>query len=551
MARPRFSEALVTRRHELGLSISQASKILKLREDVLIAFEEGDYDHLPQSGYAQGMLSSYARYLGLNAREIVDLFQEDLYVHRTGTASHELRRRTRDTQAGRGVSGYDLVNEVGSRPKAYVEYRPLLPTSGGPAGDMGYFATTAPVRSRSSVPLVGMGAAAPGTRSSYSSSRESELAWTREGERRRPYNSAGERDRGPQGPSRRRAVERRRRPDDQAGRLISEGQRSPERAYDGRSQVRSNRLYRRDDVSTRRVSPSEYVDDLRYDDRANPYAPASTISGRRSSRNIAQVERPNVRRRSAGPQRQVRGVRPPTRGGALGAVEGFFSDPRRALFAIVIVATALITAILIFSVGSCVRGGQETTGGQTVEVSNATQGDAADDATTPAGDATAGDGADDASGDDAAGDETPDGEATDGETEGEATDGETDGEDPADPSADAEPEETVVSVELASGGYSWLEIVCDGESVVADGMTGPWSQEFTVYDSITVQVGDPSVVKVTKNGERVDFTSSAGGVESVTIKGTPRPEGAEDGEGAGTGADASADPAGQTGTDGL
>ena len=166
MSRPRFSEALVTRRHELGLSVSQASKILKLREDVLIAFEEGDYDHLPQSGYAQGMLSSYARYLGLNAREIVDLFQEDLYVHQTGTASHELRRRTRDTQAGRGISGYDVVNEAGSRPKAYVEYRPLLPTSGGPAGDMGYFATTAPVRSRSSVPLVGSGTQAPVARSS-------------------------------------------------------------------------------------------------------------------------------------------------------------------------------------------------------------------------------------------------------------------------------------------------------------------------------------------------------------------------------------------------
>ena len=136
MPRPQFSEALVMRRHELGLSVSQASKILRLREDVLIAFEEGDFEHLPQSGYAQGMLSSYARYLGLNAREIVDLFQEDLYQYQHGTSSHELRRRTRDTQAGRGVSGYDLPNEAGSRPKAYVEYRPLLPTSGGPAGDV-------------------------------------------------------------------------------------------------------------------------------------------------------------------------------------------------------------------------------------------------------------------------------------------------------------------------------------------------------------------------------------------------------------------------------
>ena len=130
MPRPRFSEVLVSRRHELGLSVSQASRTLKLREDVLIAFEEGDFERMPQSGYAQGMLSSYARYLGLNARELVDLFQEELYQHQHGTSSHELRRRTRQTQSGRGVTGYDVPNEASSRPKAYVEYRrvaiPLL-----------------------------------------------------------------------------------------------------------------------------------------------------------------------------------------------------------------------------------------------------------------------------------------------------------------------------------------------------------------------------------------------------------------------------------------
>ena len=343
MARPRFSEALVMRRHELGLSVSQASKILKLREDVLIAFEEGDYDHLPQSGYAQGMLSSYARYLGLNAREIVDLFQEDLYVHQTGTASHELRRRTRDTQAGRGVSGYDLVNEAGSRPKAYVEYRPLLPTSGGPAGDMGYFATTAPVRSRSSVPLVGMGSALPSSRSGYEGGSPALPAagYARTDDHRRPYNSRTERDRAPYDGAR-----RRRRAEDQAGRPVGDAR---ARARAARDRARSGRPYRRDDVSTRQVRGGEYTDDMRYDDRANPYAPASTISGRRSSRNIAQVERPNVRRRSGSPQRQGRGGRrPPARGGALGAVEEFFSDPRRALFALVILLTAVLTAILLF-----------------------------------------------------------------------------------------------------------------------------------------------------------------------------------------------------------
>ena len=166
MALPRFSEALAQRRRDLGLSLSQASRTLKLREDVLLAFEEGDFEHMPQSGYAQGMLSSYARYLGLNAREIVDLFTEELYQYQHGTSSHELRRRTRQTQSGRGISGYDMPNEVGSRPKAYVQYRPLLPSGGGPAGDLGEFATTAPARPRGSVPLAGTGSPAPGTRGS-------------------------------------------------------------------------------------------------------------------------------------------------------------------------------------------------------------------------------------------------------------------------------------------------------------------------------------------------------------------------------------------------
>ena len=122
MPRPRFSEMLVARRRQLGISITQASKTLKLKEQALIAFEEGDFENIPQSGYAQGMLSSYARYLGLNPREVVDLFQEEVFEHEHGTYSHELRRKTRDTQSGRGISGYDVPNEAESRPKAYVQY---------------------------------------------------------------------------------------------------------------------------------------------------------------------------------------------------------------------------------------------------------------------------------------------------------------------------------------------------------------------------------------------------------------------------------------------
>ena len=508
MPRPRFSEALLERRRELGLSIGQASRILKLREDVLVAFEEGDYEHMPQSGYAQGMLSSYARYLGLNAREIVDLFQEELYEHRHGTSSHELRRRTRQTQAGRGVSGYDLVNEAGSRPKAYVEYRPLLPSSGGPAGDMGYFATTSPARSTSSVPLGGAAPIVPASRGSYSSQGARPFDAAPQG--RHPYNQAPARERAQGSTARRRAAGSRRR----------SGARAPE-------DVVERSRYRRDDVSTRRVRPSEYTDDMRLDDRANPYAPASTISGRRSSRNIASIERPNVRRRgSSGPRRGTSGRgsrRPPARGGVMGVVEEFFSSPRRALFAIIVLCAAALTAIVVLSVGSCVSGRAQggRNEGQTVAVNSATQdgsgtGSAADDA-----------GADDA--------DSPEGEASDSEEEPQPTedaeaDASGDAESPEEGeegSAAKEPKETIVEVSVANGGYSWVEVLCDGVSEVAEGVTGPWSQTYNVHDSITVQVADTSVVTVTENGEPADFTSHAGGVASVTIKGTPLPEPAE------------------------
>ena len=483
MPRPRFSEVLVTRRHELGLSVSQASKILRLREDVLIAFEEGNYDHMPQSGYAQGMLSSYARYLGLNAREIVDLFQEELYEHNHGTSSHELRRRTRQNQSGRGVSGYDVLNEADSRPKAYVEYRPLLPSSGGPAGDMGDFATSSPARPRTSIPLAGSDA----SRAASSPTHRYNTAPTRE---RTGTSTARRRS---QGQRRRRASSN----GDGASRLLNESRYAPGRGEDASSRALTGRLYRRDDVSTRRVGAGEYTDDLRYDDQASPYAPASTISGRRSSRNIASVERPNVRRqRSRSHGSSSRRGRRRRLEGPLDVVREFFSSPSRALFAIIVLLAIVLTAILVLSVSSCVSSGsQSSDDGQIVAVNSVTS-DTDEDADTTD-------------------DETAEAESTDDEADGDTSD---------------EDGETVVEVSVASGEVSWVEIECDGESEVADTLTGPWSATYTVYDSITIQAANPSVVTVTENGEAVDFPSHASGMGSVTIEGTPLAEDAEDAE---------------------
>lgn len=518
MPRPRFSEMLLQRRRQLGLTCEQASRILKLREDVLIAFEEGDFESMPQSGYAQGMLSSYARYLGLNAREVVDLFQEELYEYVNGSGSHELRRRTRDTIAGRGISGYDVVNEAGSRPKAYVEYHGLLPTAGGPAGDMGNFATVTPARPRQSVPLAGLG---PSAVAAYG--REDHAY--QQPRQQRPYNSGqAYESRQQRSTARRRASGQRRPQSDPAGRLLREGQQGVvDRDRDlvaprGRAgQARTQRLYQRDDVSTRSVRRGEYRDDLRYDGVASPYERASTISGRRSSRNIASVERPNVRRRQPSERSGAQGGRrrqPARRGGVAGFVDAFLSDRRRALLLLLLVLAAVLTLILVFSVKSCTGSAQSAqTGSKTVNVTTA-QGSGQDSSQG------SGSGSDASS---SASDSKQDQAASVASGSGFTATGDAASGDQVQADAAATPERTVVQVSLASGEASWVEVTVDGKSVVADNLTGAWSQTYTVTDSIAIQVSNVDAVTVTNNGKKVDFSSKTSGVGTLTIKGTPAP----------------------------
>ena len=520
---------LLQRRRQLGLTCEQASRILKLREDVLVAFEEGNFESMPQSGYAQGMLSSYARYLGLNAREVVDLFQEELYEYVNGSGSHELRRRTRDTIAGRGISGYDVVNEAGSRPKAYVEYHGLLPTAGGPAGDMGNFATVTPARPRQSVPLAGLG---PSAVAAYG--REDHAY--QQPRQQRPYNSdQALESRQQRSTARRRASGQRRPQSDPAGRLLREGQQGVvDRDRDlvaprGRAgQARTQRLYHRDDVSTRSVRRGEYRDDLRYDGVASPYERASTISGRRSSRNIASVERPNVRRRQPSERSGAQGGRrrqPARRGGVAGFVDAFLSDRRRALLLLLLVLAAVLTLILIFSVKSCTGSAQSAqTGSKTVNVTTAQ--DSGQDSSQGSGS--------DSDTSSSASDSKQDQAASDASGFGSTATGDAASGDQAQADAAATPEQTVVQVSLASGETSWVDVTVDGKSVVADNLTGAWSQTYTVTDSIAIQVSNVDAVTVTNNGKKVNFSSKTSGVGTLTIKGTPAPATDE------TGGDASA-----------
>ena len=464
MPRPRFSEMLVTRRRQLGLSISQASQVLRLKEQVLIAFEEGDFDHIPKSGYAQGMLSSYARYLGLNPRQVVNQFSADLSDY---------------VQSGAPRSGEDDVVGYGSSP--YVASRGLLPTSGGPAGDLGAFATTSQPHSRQqSAPLVNqrryVGSLHDEPERVYGYDVEDEYYAQQE---QRPYTT-----RQPYSNQRTRAASARAR---------------ARRSSDRSSYARSG-SYVRDEVTTRRVTPTQYTDDLRYDDETSQYEAASTSSGRRKSRNIASTRRPNVKRRQSGEQRGRGRDVPRRRGGLLGAVIDFFSDGTHALIALVGLLAIALTFVIIFSVRSCVNNSSTEADRGTVPVtkSEQTEEGALDKAVDAANEALK--------------EETGEGNeenANSGDTSKNTT------------KTTTTPKETKVTVSVESGMVSWVEILCDGESKVATTVTGPWSETYDVHESITIEVGDTTAVTVTENGTQRQFDSKTSGIGSITIQGTP------------------------------
>lgn len=73
-----FGEMLLQRRRQMGLSIQQVANTIKIRPQIIEFFEKGDFSSMPPRGYAQGMISSYARYLGLNPRTVVGAYFNEL-----------------------------------------------------------------------------------------------------------------------------------------------------------------------------------------------------------------------------------------------------------------------------------------------------------------------------------------------------------------------------------------------------------------------------------------------------------------------------------------
>lgn len=70
-------QRLYETRVRLGWSLDDVAKATKIKRVFLEAIEQGHYDQLPSSAYAQGFVSNYAVFLGLPKREVLALFRRE------------------------------------------------------------------------------------------------------------------------------------------------------------------------------------------------------------------------------------------------------------------------------------------------------------------------------------------------------------------------------------------------------------------------------------------------------------------------------------------
>ena len=102
MADQLIGDMLRQRREQLGLSIDSMAQKTNIRARVLMAFENSDYSSYPPKGYATGMLSSYARVLGLDPRVILRGYEEELQINsKRSTIASEFEA----TKSGAGLTG--------------------------------------------------------------------------------------------------------------------------------------------------------------------------------------------------------------------------------------------------------------------------------------------------------------------------------------------------------------------------------------------------------------------------------------------------------------
>lgn len=156
MSNQLVGEMLRERRQALGLSIEQMARTTNIRPRMLETFESSDYDKYPPKGYASGMLSSYARALGMDPRPVLSGFEMELSHHQQQL---EIAEGARNAKLGRDVRGFSRGSTPSVR-RSRRDAEPGSPHSTGPMDAVPGSVDTAGdiARATSAIKVVGKGA---------------------------------------------------------------------------------------------------------------------------------------------------------------------------------------------------------------------------------------------------------------------------------------------------------------------------------------------------------------------------------------------------------
>lgn len=112
-----FGEMLLDRRRQMGASIQQVANVIKIRPQIIEYFETENFAAMPPRGYSQGIIASYARYLGLNPREVVDAYFDALHEYERNGSGGRVGRfqdaaADANPRSSNAAGRYMMVNSV-------------------------------------------------------------------------------------------------------------------------------------------------------------------------------------------------------------------------------------------------------------------------------------------------------------------------------------------------------------------------------------------------------------------------------------------------------
>lgn len=87
-----IGEELKTTRVSSGVSISEASKDLNIKEEILTNIEEGKTGAFKDIYELKDYITTYAKYLGLNEKELIDEFNEYMFEYTSKIPIKEIEK---------------------------------------------------------------------------------------------------------------------------------------------------------------------------------------------------------------------------------------------------------------------------------------------------------------------------------------------------------------------------------------------------------------------------------------------------------------------------